>query len=282
MNITIDVGYRMDEMMEPFDYHSHQEYEIYFFHEGKCRYLIHNQIYDLEPGDIIIMDGMTLHKANVQENIDYVRSVIHFSPAWLQGALEGLDGMYLLDIFKNLGHCLIRTDENEILQELEGILKRLAKVKKGLDSKEKQIKMKTLLMQILLILQDLVKTEYAYFPKNDGDKAKHAERIATYIQMNYMHALSLDKIAEDLNVSKYYMSHLFKEVTGLTIMEYLMECRLTQVKYLLEMKPDLPLQKIALESGFVSAAHFSRYFKEKIGMTASDYRKLRLKHHLQS
>lgn len=63
------------------DYHAHSDfYEIFFFHEGTCKYLVGNHIYDLQPGDILIMDGTFLHKPNVPKNSPYVRSHVHFSP----------------------------------------------------------------------------------------------------------------------------------------------------------------------------------------------------------
>ena len=39
-----------------------------------------------------------------------------------------------------------------------------------------------------------------------------------------------------------------------------------EMKYLLEMKPDLSLEEIFTSTGFESAAHFSRFFKEKMGI----------------
>jgi AraC family transcriptional regulator, melibiose operon regulatory protein len=60
-------------------------------------------------------------------------------------------------------------------------------------------------------------------------------------------------------------------------MEYVMECRLTQAKYLLEMEQHKPLKDVSYESGFESATHFSRYFREKVGVTAKEYRQIRLK-----
>ena len=55
-----------------------------------------------------------------------------------------------------------------------------------------------------------------------------------------------------------------------------MGCRLNQVKYLLEMEPDLSIAEVSSSSGFESLAHFSRYFKEKVGVTPSKYRKNKL------
>ena len=87
--------------------------------------------------------------------------------------------------------------------------------------------------------------------------------------------MSLERLAKELNLNKYYLSHVFKEVTGYTVMQYVMECRLIQVKYLLEMKLDQSLEDIFLSTGFESAAHFSRFFKARIGMTPTSYRKMK-------
>ncbi|WP_209123813.1 helix-turn-helix domain-containing protein [Alkalihalobacillus sp. BA299] len=73
------------------------------------------------------------------------------------------------------------------------------------------------------------------------------------------------------------MSHVFKETTGFTVMEYVMGCRLTQVKYLLEIELDKPLKDIAYECGFESVSHFSRFFRQQVGMTPKEYRRFRLR-----
>lgn len=263
---------------ETFDYHSHYEYEIYFFHAGSCRYLIHNQIYDLEPGDILLMDGLTLHKPNVHPQSEYIRSVIHFTPHWIQGILKELGSEYLLNTFKNLPHCFIRTGENEHAKQLEEIICKMEKIKDSSKQHDltKETELKVLLLQALIIVYKLAQMKNIKFSAEKTDKAEHAENIATYIQENYMKKLTLDSISKALNLSKSYVSHLFKEMTGFTVMEYVMGCRLNQTKYLLEVEPEKSIKDIAYESGFESAAHFSRYFRAKVGINARDYRRLRL------
>ncbi len=279
VNDSLFVNFRVVNKGEhSFDYHSHQEYEIYFFHGGSCRYLVHNQIYDLEPGDILLMDGMTLHKPNVSPHTEYVRSVLHFSPEWIKDVLSEMGGMYLLEVFQKLKHCLIRTRENKESKRLENMIFRMHELKNTSQdySIHTEIEMKVVLLQILIIVHNL--GEILTLTKVDykTEKAKHAENIASYIQANYMNKLTLCTISEDLNLSKSYVSHVFKEITGFTVMEYLMAYRLTQVKYLLEVEPTKPLKEIAFHCGFESVSHFSRYFSGKVGVTAKEYRRLRL------
>ena len=280
MTESLIVRYRNTRKVElPFDYHSHQDYEIYFFHEGDCRYLIHNQIYDLQPGDIILMDGLTLHKPNVNPSIEYVRSVIQFPRNWIKGVLMEMGSMYLLETFETLHHCLIRTNENEESKELEKVFSRIAELSNSSNLSDTQVETekKVLLLQVLIIVHKLVQMNSIEVPKKKEEKAVHAENIADYIQQHFMNKLTLQSIAENLNLSRSYVSQVFKAMTGYTVMEYVMECRLTQAKYLLEMERLKPLKDVSYESGFESATHFSRYFREKVGVTAKEYRQIRLK-----
>jgi AraC family transcriptional regulator, melibiose operon regulatory protein len=280
VNDRLVVRYRNTRIGEnTFHYHSHQDYEIYFFHAGECRYLIHNQIYDLKPGDILLMDGLTLHKPNVSPTSEYIRSVIQFSPQWVKGILKKMGSMYLLETFETLHHCLIRTNENEESKELEKVFSRIAELSKSSNLPDTQVETekKVLLLQALIIVHKLVQMNSIEVPKKKEEKAVHAENIANFIQYHFMNKLTLQSIAENLNLSRSYVAQVFKTMTGYTVMEYVMECRLTQAKYLLEMEPLKPLKDVAYESGFESPTHFSRYFREKVDVTAKEYRQIRLR-----
>ncbi|WP_042342114.1 AraC family transcriptional regulator [Bacillus timonensis] len=269
--------YRMTGTQEIMvDYHSHQEYEIYFFHSGSCRYLIKNQIYDLEPGDILLMDGKSLHKPIVSLDKEYIRSVVHFSPQWIESVLKELKALYLLDVFRKLHHCFIRTNENQQSKQLEKLICRLDELFRTSDDNESfmaETEMKILLIQILLLVNKMGRANSYRKPDKKDEKTDYVENIVTFIQENYMDKLTVDSIAQSLNLSKSYLSHLFKEMTGFTVMEYLMATRLTQAKIKLVMEPDKPLKDVAFDCGFESASHFSRYFKQKVGENPKDYRK---------
>ncbi|MFC3039527.1 AraC family transcriptional regulator [Virgibacillus xinjiangensis] len=279
MDEPLLVNYRIQGVWENIDFHSHREYEVFLFHSGTCRYLIHNQIYDLEPGDVLLMDGLALHKPNVPPNSPYVRSHVHFSPQWLKGMLQAVGAEYLLDLFEKHHHYFIRTKENEEFKHLVEVTGQLAELKRKADPADRtaEVEMKALLLQVLASVHRLGRVESNNLPTHKAEKAEHAENIAKYIQENFMEKLTIDSIAEALSISKSYVSHVFKEMTGFTVMEYVMSSRLTQAKYLLEAEPDKPLKDIACESGFESVSHFSRYFKSKVGVTAKEYRRQRLK-----
>lgn len=262
-----------------YDYHSHHEYEIYFFHSGSCRYLIDNQIYDLKPGDIILMDGLTLHKPTLSLDTEYVRSIIHFQPDFARRISKALNSSYLLDAFKIQSYYLIRTNENQESRSLELAIEELERIK-GLSSEHhstKETELKLQFLNVLVSVYKLTQMSGMDFTREYSIQSEHAEAIATYIKQNYIENLSLDSISNALSLSKSYASRLFKQMTGFTIMEYVMACRLNQTKFLLETEPDKSIKDIAFESGFESAAHFSSYFRSKVGQTARQYRNQRLR-----
>ncbi|MGG1675995.1 AraC family transcriptional regulator [Neobacillus sp. NRS-1170] len=283
MNEWINAFYRVRGVeSNSFQFHSHQEYEIYFFHSGDCKYLINNRIYELQPGDIILLDGLTLHKPNPRPGSTYTRSMLHFSPTWLDEILSVLGMPYLLDPFQKLNNYLLRTGYDESGQFVDGRIKKIAGLIAEMDEEKQrnhekndqlEAEVRLELVQLLLGIYKMSQKDLAQLPGKKAEKEQHAESIATWINDHYSEKITLDRIAAELNLSKYYTSHVFKEVTGYTIMEYVMGCRLNQVKYLLEMEPDRTLSEVARATGFESMAHFSRFFKEKVGVTPSNYRK---------
>ena len=263
---------------------SHSVYEIYVFTEGECKYFIHDQIYDLQPGDIILLDGFTLHKANTPSPDTYVRSMVHFSPAWLEKFLPAMGIPNLLDPFKRRNNCILRTGFDEsgryVDDKIKGIAEQLREIDLEFQSTgqiNEMLKSELTLnfLQLLLKLYKMSEGKDMRVKRKKTEKKRHAENIATWINQHFSEKVSLERISEEQNLNKYYISHVFKEVTGYTVMQYVMECRLAQAKYLLEMRLDQSLEEIFLSTGFESGAHFSRFFKEKTGMTPTKYRKMK-------
>ncbi|WP_208586658.1 helix-turn-helix domain-containing protein [Gracilibacillus suaedae] len=277
MDKLFSVKYQLSGNPDHQKLHSHEDFEIFMFHKGVCRYLINNQIYDLQPGDILLMDGLALHKPNIPEEGEYIRSHIHFIPEVIEPVLHSMKAIELLNVFHH-SHYLIRTNNTQSIQQIEEIFKKMDRVDrcKSMKYSEKEWELKFLLGQMLVWINFLFRDDCSNVSKEFSSKTEHAEKIASYIQHHFQDKITISEIAYNLCLNKSYVSHVFKEMTGYTIMEYVMACRLKQVKYLLEAEEKKPVQEIAYESGFENISHFSRYFKEKVGISPRDYRKKRL------
>ena len=93
-----------------------------------------------------------------------------------------------------------------------------------------------------------------------------------FIRTNYKKKIKLVDISKAIYLSPYYLSHIFKRETGVTLMEYLAKVRIEEAKYLLENTP-LNTTRIAFEVGCTDQSYFGKVFKKSEGISPSDYRK---------
>lgn len=98
------------------------------------------------------------------------------------------------------------------------------------------------------------------------------DAVTACICQNLAEDLTVTALADRLQTSRYYLSHLFKAKTGITISEYRSERRLTEAKKLL-IHTSAPISEIAQQTGFCSASYFSEVFLKHETVTPSDYRK---------
>lgn len=257
----------------PFDFHSHHQYEIFKLNKGQAHYLINNQVFELSPGQIVLLDGSELHKVQIMNDAsEYERSIVHFDPDWIKAILEASEATFLLDYFKKYKHRIFRFQFEEDENELNQYIRRLSDVSKTKRTKGKESEIKIRLVHLLMhvYVSNKVSTMHEDFGKSE--KAKLAEEIASYIQNRFNEKWTIADMSNDLNLSESYISHLFKEITGYTVMEYLMNYRLIQARTLLMMNPHQTIKDCAMESGFESDAHFNRFFKKNMGMTPKKYK----------
>lgn len=107
----------------------------------------------------------------------------------------------------------------------------------------------------------------------DHNKKRDVKPIKAYIDEHYSEKLTLEMIAERFYINKYYLSRLFKEQYGFTLMSYLQLVRITQAKRLLRFT-DKKIEEIGRECGMSDLTYFSRVFKKIEGLSPSRFRDL--------
>jgi len=94
------------------------------------------------------------------------------------------------------------------------------------------------------------------------------------IQKSYVDEITLEKTAEALNVSAPYLSKIFKEDTGTTFKEYVIELRMEKAKQLLK-KSGQSIREAGEKVGYNDTNYFIRAFKKYEGITPKDYQRMR-------
>ncbi len=99
-----------------------------------------------------------------------------------------------------------------------------------------------------------------------------ARKAAEYIQQNYFRDITLEEVAELVQKSPNYFSHIFKKVIGVSFSEYLNRIRITEAKKLLR-TGNLMAYEIADKVGFQDYKYFNQVFRKLEGCSPSEYRK---------
>lgn len=105
-----------------------------------------------------------------------------------------------------------------------------------------------------------------------GARQELADAAVQIIRDHYTESFSLDRLADDLHINKFYLLRTFRQITGETPLHCHNRCRCERAMELLQ-QPELPISFIAYEVGYNSASHFSRKYKETTGMTPLQYRR---------
>ncbi|MBC7766311.1 MAG: AraC family transcriptional regulator [Hyphomonadaceae bacterium] len=92
-----------------------------------------------------------------------------------------------------------------------------------------------------------------------------------FIESHFEQTMTIDDISHALGMSKYHFARMFKKQTGYSPHEYLIVTRLNYTKVLLK-TTDETISEIAIKTGFDSASHFIKIFKQKEGITPLKFR----------
>lgn len=113
----------------------------------------------------------------------------------------------------------------------------------------------------------------ANFERREKPFSPNVEKAVSFIVSNYWKDLSLDDVAGAVFLSAGYLSIIFKEETGYTVLEYITYIRMQKAKELVLQTPALKVKEIAEQLGYNNVQSFIRYFKKYYGETPMAFRK---------
>lgn len=105
-----------------------------------------------------------------------------------------------------------------------------------------------------------------------SDKA--VEAVKRWISANYNQHAELNTLANMVYLTPSYLSKLFKQETGLTLTDYIIEIRIKKAKHLLKNSLDMKVHEIGTEVGYVDPAYFNKLFKRIVGVTPNEYKRI--------
>lgn len=112
------------------------------------------------------------------------------------------------------------------------------------------------------------KVRNEFYGNYSKEKFEITKNIIEYIKQNYAQKITLKTISEVVGYNKYYVSHVFKSIVGVTVMTYLNTFRIFIARELLKTKK-LSVSEVCYTCGFDNLSYFARTYKKHIGNTPS-------------
>lgn len=278
-NIVLDPAFPFclyESTMEPYydmnkTFHWHECLEISYVKQGKGRYYIEDKVYEIEPGNIIIINNIELHYLEVYDK-KMLQPVIVFDPSLVWSNLSNSsDYNYLKPFFERGSNFSNKLDiTNPIAQEIR---ENIALLEKEFFEKPEgyQLMIKARLMMILTYLIRYFRDDRKSNPASKRVDLQRLEEVLIFIGQNYSDDIKLEDAAVKLHVTPQYFSTFFKKVMGKTFIEYLNGVRISHAISMLS-NPTLKITNIAIDCGFNNMANFNSVFKRITGKTPSEFR----------
>lgn len=238
--------------------HSHYYTEIFFIKSGTGHMKIENESIPLAANNLVLIGAQVLHTefSNPSAPLDYY--------------VLGVEGLKI-NTDRPVEYSVVNASSNvaQIRQCFDNILSEMHNCPEGYA----EVCQHYLAILVLLICR---KDHISYELVDAPNSSHECHKVKRYIETNYHDKITLDSLASNCNLTKYYLSHKFTEFYRKSPIAYLTEVRITAAKDLLK-TTNLSIEEIASGTGFSSSSYFSQTFQKFCHMSPQQYRKSQTK-----
>ena len=240
------------------DLHSHPHYEIYLLSKGSRSFFLSDALYKLTAPVLIVIPPHVMHKT---EGGAFERYNISVSANYLDGFQKEVLDAQALRIIQP------RYDETDRLISLfqEGV----RTDKRG---KHSEYIIKALFSYAVFTMSKLSGAYLQPTATAESGMPPLVLKVVDYLNNHYAEKQTLEELAEYFFVSKATLIYNFKKYTNCSLIDFLLNVRLTKAKEML-LNTKKSVNEIAECCGFSSANYFGLVFKKKENLSPANYRK---------
>ncbi len=266
LNSEFRLFHLTDKETKEVEYHYHDFDKITIFMKGHVTYTIEGKSYDLKPYDIVLVKHNDIHRLTVDNSTLYERIIVYISPNFMNA--------YQTDSY-DLNYCFEKAEEehSNVLRitslEKSSLLRSISRLEASFsdDGYAADLYRQIIFLEFMIHLNRAARKDPLKYIDTDSCNTK-IQDILGYINENLREDLSIDSIADQFYISKYYMMRLFKQETGYTLGQYISQKRLLLAKELL--LSGEPVTKACFDCGFKDYSTFSRAYKRLFGESPRD------------
>ena len=268
-----EIYYYSDTRLAPVKSHSHDYYEFYLLVEGEVSIVIEKETLPLSSGDLIIVPPGIKHYPVIHNpEIPYRRFVFWVSEDYARTLMEeSVDYVWLLQKAASQKQYRFHLGFNEFNNIQYRILSLLEEVHSARFGREAA--MRNQVNNLILHLNRVVYE--AEHPEVSGNGSDLMSDLLQYISSHLCENLELETLADRFFVSKYYISHLFKDTLGISLHQYIQKKRLSAARDAL--LSGEKAGKLYSDYGFNDYSVFFRAFCKEYGLSPKEYQYVYLK-----
>lgn len=262
-------------------FHSHLGIEVQLIHQGEGSLIINNRRYAIQPGMLCIFQPYQLHRLQLDysNHTPYERSVAVFEPNMFESYFEQWPNLHAFFYQIYLGRPTVPyicglEESDKITSVFQSLHERLPGLYGALMLEEISL----FLINLFHCIKSTWRKQALLANPVQTRRSHHVEHMLNWIEHHYQEPFRLKAMAEELHLSSYYLSHLFKEMIGTSITEYITVRRMHHAAFLLT-STNKPISLIAQEVGIGNNSYFCKLFKSRMGTTPHQYRKSWLQSH---
>ena len=268
LNDNFKIFHIRDKKDIKFEYHHHDFSKIVILIDGDLTYYIEGKAYILKPWDILFVNKNEIHKPVVNPNKYYERIVIWLNPDFMAKYAQGNNNLLkCFEVAIKNNYNLLRLNMKSI-----DIIKNLIQDIQNCNNSNEfgsEILKESLFVQLMVLMNRLFLNSDKNRDIEDIQYDKTIEGVLNYINSNLENDLSIDTIASEFFISKYYLMRKFKNQIGSSIHNYVVQKRLILARSLIS--DGLSMSSVCSRCGFNDYSSFVIAFKKVFFVSPCNY-----------
>ena len=231
----------------------HDNIEVLYCVEGSGTIFCNSAEYRIQKGDIAVINSNYLHGASSDNALKYYCLIVDLG--FLEENKLPMDHVEL--------NCHVVAYEARRLYE--AVVKEIQR-----NDPYREAGIRTAVLQLMVYLCRYFSTAKEENGRTDTDIHTSIKTAIGYVKAHYAEKLTLEEVAEQVGLSKYYFAREFKEATGMTLVTFINTYRCRNAIKLLS-KKHCSIHEAAQKCGFENDSYFSKTFKNLMGYLPSEH-----------
>ena len=242
--------------------HAHADaVELILICSGSSEYLIHDKKVVIKAGDLLVYNAGVVHDEVSGPDMEVGSYCV------------GVGGLHMPGLREN---ALISDEKGYVFptgRYFEDMKELFVMMFRNLAAGEPHAELFCTSLLHALLVSVLTVTEGVGETRENPADEPHilGSRIKDYIDRHYMEPITLQSMGEALRISPYYLSHVFKQMSGYSPVQYLLRRRIGEAQTLL-ITTDLSITRIAEMVGYDTQSYFNLQFTKNVGMPPNKFR----------